>query len=88
MKRLLSAGLRRMDDSEVNIYQTSMNGSFQTPESMPEHTTKPAYSAEDRIKIRSEVSVRPNGELSPDTPIYTLFLLYFYTLIRTTKQIY
>lgn len=71
MKTLLSEGLRRTGDSEVNIYQTSINGYFQTPESMPEYTIQPAYSAEDRMETRSEVSVRANGELSPDTPIYT-----------------
>ena len=71
MKTLLSEGLRRTGDSEVNVYQTSINGYFQTPESISEHTTQPAYSAEDRMETRSEVSVRPNGELSPDTPIYT-----------------
>lgn len=71
MKRLLSEGLRRTRVSEVNIHQTSMNGSFQTPESMSEHTTQPAYSAEDRMETRSEVSLRPKEELSPDTSIYT-----------------
>lgn len=75
-----------MGDSEVNIYQISMDDYFQTPESMPEHTPQPAYSAEDRMEARSEVSVRPKGELSPDAPIYTSYMLCFCTLIRTTKQ--
>lgn len=48
MKTLPSAGVRRTDDSEVNAYQTSMRGYFQTTESMPEHTAQPDYGAEDR----------------------------------------
>lgn len=71
MNILPSEGLRRTGDSEVSIYQTSMNSYFQTPERMPEHTTQPAYSAEYRMETRSKLPVRPKGEHSPDTPIHS-----------------